>query len=311
MKTIYALVAMMLLTLAVYSQEWKANVFTGFNYSLDSNVLPESKITGKDKSKFEVKDVFVTFNSFKYEEFSASATLNYNEAEKFNLYSAEINFNKPINKTTTYGFTIGKLENIWYNKTNKYWSNYSIEKVATVKYNLLPQTDLGFTGYLHSKYFDFDANVSNANNDSSKSLTGVLSIYPVKGLSLKGVYYKFEDYKVFGGGINFQGENKKSGKVNVTGEFLLTDNTNWKSQLISVYSEIQPKVLGPISVVGKFDTYKPNKDSDYKENSLSVGLNYNYSIYGATGKIGFNFHNVSSTNSDSHNEVSLHANFNY
>lgn len=312
MKTISTIIAMLLLTLTLSAQSWKVNVFGGFNYSLDSNKQIGSKIEGKDKSKFEVKDVFVTYNSFDFGNFSASATLNCNEVQNVNLYSASLNYlTNPLNKIS-FGVSLGKLENPWYTKTNKFWSNYSIEKVATQKNAILPQTDLGLEGKINSKYFNANVNVSNAGNDSSKSLTGVLSITPNKNFTISGLYYKHQDYKVFGGALNFNGTNKKSGTVNTTAEYILTDNTVWKSTLISVYGEVQPKALGPVSLVAKYDTYKPNNDVEFKTNSLTFGFNYNFKVlYGVAGKFGLNFHNVSSTNLESHNEVSLHANFNY
>ena len=151
-------------------------------------------------------------------------------------------------------------------------------------------------------------NVSNGGNDSSKSIQGVLVVRPIKTLSIGGTYFKLQDVKTYGGLINFANTAKKLGTLNVTGEFLQSDNGTQKSTLLSGYGEVSPKILPYLSLVVKYDTFKPNTDVDYSTKSLTVGFNYKPIPY---VKVGLNFHNISQSNLQSHNEVSLHAQINY
>lgn len=306
MKNFLTVILLVFLTNILFSQTTvSVKSYLGLNYSLDSNQAPVSKITGKDKSKFVINDVFVGVESPDYYHWSGSAVVNYNETDKVNLYTASLNYGFFINKNLV-KFNLGKLENPWYNLTNTYWNNYLIENVGSYKYGIFGKTDGGVQGNFSSKYINGILNVSNGGNDSSKSIQGILVVKPFKTLSIGGTYFKLRDAKTYGGLINFN-NTVKLGSLNVTGEFLQLDN-GIKSTLISGYGEISPTFVKYFSLVAKYDSFKPNKDVDYTTNSLTVGFNY---VPLSNVKVGLNFHNISQTNLQSHNELSVHAQINY
>jgi len=299
----YVLLLATFFTVSTYAQQTTIDVRTGYGYSLDSNYQPYSLVSGKDKNKFFVNDVYVTYVSDTWNSVSGSASVNYNPIVGLNLYTAFVNYNFGVSESLNLSGTVsaGRVENNYYSYAEKQWSNPEISYTISRRFGLLPVTSDGASLTFKNTLGFASVMVANNGTDSSKSISAVIGVSPIKQLKIAGVFFKSENTQVYGGNLQFGGKSKLFGlKGSIGGEVLATDNSVTKSLAFSVFGEVGFKALKGISFLGRYDNLQPDTNISSTYTSVAGGISW---MPVSFMKAGLNFRSSITTNTSRHNEL--------